>query len=203
MQRLILVRHGETIWNAERRLQGQTDIPLNEAGRQQAQRLANRLAGETIDAATSSDLQRAMDTARIIAEPHCLTVQADPRLRQSHRGKWEGLTYPEIERLYPDSLHDDTPPGGELQTAVVARVRSWWDDARRDHAGQTVLAVSHGQILRILVAMALEIDPAEAWRFFLNNAALTEFRFDDEGAVLYRLNDVCHLDGAIRRTPDE
>jgi broad specificity phosphatase PhoE len=203
MRRLILVRHGETIWNAERRLQGQTDIPLNAVGRRQAHQLADRLAGETIDAAISSDLQRAMDTARIIAEPHRIAVQVDPRLRQSHRGKWEGLTYPEIERLYPDSFHEDTPPGGEAQTAVVARVRSWWDDARRDHADQMVLAVSHGQILRILIALALEIDPAEMWRFFLNNATLTEFHFDDAGAILYRLNDACHLDGTVHRQPDE
>jgi broad specificity phosphatase PhoE len=203
MQRLILVRHGETVWNAEGRLQGQTDIPLNEAGRRQAHQLAARLAGETIDAAVSSDLQRAMETARIVAGPHRLIVRADARLRQSHRGKWEGLTYAEIERLYPDSSHDDTPPEGETETAVVARVRSWLDDARRDHAGRTVLAVSHGQILRILIALALEMDPAQAGRFFVGNAALSEVHFGDAGAVLHRLNDACHLDDAIRRQPDE
>jgi broad specificity phosphatase PhoE len=203
MQRLILVRHGETIWNAEQRLQGQTDIPLNEVGRRQAHQLAARLSGETIDAVISSDLQRAMDTALIIAEPHRLTVRVDPRLRQSHRGKWEGLTYAEIERLYPNSVHDVTPPGGEALSSVVARVQSWLDDVRRDHAGQTALAVSHGQILRILIALALKIDPAEGWRFVNGNATLTEVHFGDAGAILYRLNDACHLDIAIHRTPNE
>jgi broad specificity phosphatase PhoE len=203
MTHLILVRHGETIWNAEHRLQGQTDIPLNDAGRRQAHQLAARLAEETIDAVISSDLQRAMETALIVAGPHQLTVQSDPRLRQSHRGKWEGLTYAEIARLYPDSAHNSTPPDGEPAESVYARVRSWLDAARRDHAGQTVLAVSHGQILRILIALALEIDPAQAWRFETGNAALTEIHFGDAGAVLYRLNDGCHLDRTIRRTPDE
>jgi broad specificity phosphatase PhoE len=203
MKHLILVRHGETIWNAEQRLQGQTDIPLSDVGRRQAHQLAARLAGETIDAVVSSDLQRAMDTAVIIAEPHRLTVRADPRLRQSHRGKWEGLTYAEIERLYPGSFHDTTPPEGESLESVHARVRSWLDDVRRDHADQTVLAVSHGHILRVVIALALEIDPVEAWRFETGNAALTEIRFDDAGAVLHRLNDGCHLDRAIHRAPDE
>ncbi len=197
MKHLILVRHGETIWNAEHRLQGQTDIPLSDVGVQQAHRLAARLAGDTIDAITSGDLQRALDTAVIIAEPHGLSVRADPRLRQSHRGRWEGLTYAEIEQLYPDTFHGITPPEGETQESVRTRVGSWLADLRRDQVHQTVLAVSHGHILRVLIALALEIDPAEAWRFETGNAALTEIHFSDAGAVLYRLNDSCHLDGAI------
>ncbi len=203
MKHLILVRHGETIWNAERRLQGQTDIPLSEVGRRQAHQLAARLAGEAVDAVISSDLQRAMDTAVIIAEPHRLTVRADPRLRQSHRGQWEGLTYAEIEQRYPDSFRGSAPPEGEAPESIHARVRSWLDDVQRDHVDQTVLAVSHGHILRILIALALEIDPAEAWRFETGNAALSEVHFSDAGAVLYRLNDGCHLDSAIHREPDE
>ena len=192
MKRLILIRHGETIWNAEDRLQGQTDIPLNDTGRQQARQLAARLAGETIDAITSSDLQRAMDTALIIAEPHKLAVRADPRLRQSYRGQWEGLTYTEIERLYPGGLQGIAPPEGETRESVQARVRSFLDDLRRS-PDQTVLAVSHGHILRTLITLALEIDPAQDWRFETGNAAISELRFEPAGAVLVRLNDDCHL----------
>ena len=92
MIRVLLVRHGETDWNAQRRYQGQTDVPLNEAGRRQADALAERLAGEEISAVLSSDRQRARQTALAIAAPHGLPVQEEPRMCEIALGDWEGLT---------------------------------------------------------------------------------------------------------------
>jgi broad specificity phosphatase PhoE len=206
MNRLILVRHGETVWNAERRLQGQTDIPLSDVGREQADRLAARLAGETLDAVCSSDLRRALATAAIIAGPHALPVRADPRLRQSYRGEWEGKTLDEIRALSGGNVTEerlDHPPGGETPEQVAGRLRAFLTDVRRDYAGQTLLAVAHGHVLRVLIALALEIDPAQTWRFTVGNASLSELRFEAKGAVLYRLNDGGHLDRVVHRETDQ
>jgi broad specificity phosphatase PhoE len=205
MERLILVRHGETIWNAEKRLQGQTDIPLSDVGRQQAHQLAARLAGESLDAVVSSDLSRAMETAAIIAGPHALAVRADARLRQSHRGQWEGQTLAEITAQVGGDVTEeqlDHPPGGEPPDRFVGRLRAFLDNARHDDADQTVLAVAHGHVLRVLIALALEIDLADAWRFRTGNASLSELRFSDKGAILHSLNDNCHLDRVIYRETD-
>jgi broad specificity phosphatase PhoE len=205
LKRLMLVRHGETEWNALERLQGETDIALNDVGREQARRLAARLSGESFDVIVSSDLQRAMETAAIIAEPHALAVRAEPRLRQSGRGQWEGKTLDEIKVLCGGVVTEEQlehPPGSETPEHFVERLRSFLDETRRVYAGQSVLAVAHGYILRYLIALALEIDRAEAWRFQTGNASLSELRFSAKGAILYRLNDTCHLDRVVHRRTD-
>jgi probable phosphoglycerate mutase len=126
MKRLILVRHGETDWNAENRLQGQQDVPLNEIGIHQADDIARALADESLDVIYTSDLIRASETAARIAARHGLTPVPDVRLRQSAKGRWEGLTWGEIAERYPADLErwrrDQTylPPGGET-TATTWR----------------------------------------------------------------------------------
>ncbi|MBI4759502.1 MAG: histidine phosphatase family protein, partial [Chloroflexi bacterium] len=99
--RLLLVRHGETDWNAEERYQGTTDVPLSAQGRAQAQALTSRMAGEVLDAIYASDLQRAWQTAEVIAAPHGLPVRPEPRLREIDFGAWEGLTFDEIRQRRP------------------------------------------------------------------------------------------------------
>jgi broad specificity phosphatase PhoE len=204
-KRLLLVRHGETEWNVLEKLQGQTDIALNDVGREQARRLAARLSGEALDVVLSSDLQRAMETAAIIAGPHALDVRAEPRLRQSSRGAWEGKTLDEIRLLCGGTVTDEQleyPPGGETREQFVGRLRAFLDAVRRDYAGLSVLAVAHGHILRYLITLALELDLTEVWRFETGNASLSELRFNDKGAVLYGLNDHCHLDRVVYRRTD-
>ena len=102
--RILLVRHGETDWNATGRIQGHNDTPLNAAGRQQALRAAQRLALQPVRGLYSSDLARAYETAMIIGEPLGLTVVTSPRLRERRYGAWEGLTAAEIQARYPEQF---------------------------------------------------------------------------------------------------
>jgi probable phosphoglycerate mutase len=198
--RVLLVRHGETVWNAENRVQGQSDIPLNDMGRAQAAKVAARLARETFEVAYTSDLQRAWDTAAaIIAHHPGVEVRSDPRLRETSKGVWEGRRWAEIHAEHAGALiawhenRDQIPAGGETLSDLAARVSAVLADLKEHHMGQSVLVVGHGVVLRVLVCLALEISPARAWNIHMGNAALSEIRFDSEGALLVRLNDVSHL----------
>ena len=198
--RLVVVRHGETAWNVEQRLQGATDVPLSDRGRAQAARLAERLKDETFTAIYASDLQRASDTAALVAETHDLPVQRDPRLREQAKGRWEGLTFVQIEARYPETLQcwqadrSHAPGGGEDITAVAARIGAALDSMRAAHtADHTVLVVSHGMVLRTLLCIALGLDPMVGWHMQLGNTSISELRLSAEDCVLVRLNDTCHL----------
>ncbi len=162
MTTLILVRHGETDWNAQHRWQGHSDTALNEAGRDQARRLADEL--EPVDALYSSDLARASETAGIIAERLGLDVRLDPRLRERGFGSWEGRTAEEIEASFPDEqrrwregigagAHD-----AEQFEAFAARVGSFVEEIVPQHPGEDVLVVSHGGAIRVVHALATGLD---------------------------------------------
>jgi alpha-ribazole phosphatase len=200
MVRLILARHGKTAYNMQGRYQGQTDVPLSSTGRQQAARLAERLAREEVDAIYASDLQRAWETAAVVSVPHGLSVLAEPRLREMGFGEWEGLTYEEIQQRYPQQLPawdadplNVAPPGGETLAQVAARVQSAVDEIARAHADQTVLMVSHGGPLRVLLCLALGSSPWAHWQFNLDVASVSQLCLHDGGAVLTQLNDTGHL----------
>jgi len=156
---LLLVRHGETDWNAEGRLQGHTDRPLNDHGRRQAAALAERLAGEAIDAVYSSDLARARETAGILAERLGLPVVDDPDLRERNWGNWEGLTGTERDRI---------EYVGEAQDAHAERVIRAVRRIAELHPDERIVVVTHGGSLRrIQVAtygMALPVaDNCSVW----------------------------------------
>ena len=144
---ILLVRHGETDWNLERRVQGQTDRPLNETGRRQARELASALADESIDAIFSSDLVRAHETARILAEPRGLDVTVLPDLREKDFGTWEGLTDREILDRFPEARGR---PWGDAETSedVGRRVVGALLRIADSHPGASVLVVAHGGPLR-------------------------------------------------------
>jgi alpha-ribazole phosphatase len=200
MTQLLLARHGETAWNAARRYQGQTDIPLNETGRQQADALAQRLSAEEISAIYASDLQRAWQTAAAIASFHNLSIQADPRLREIKFGDWEGLTSEDIKgqdpesltAWYADPLHA-SPPGGETLDQVARRARATLTEITTHHPDKTVLIVAHGGILRVLLCLALEVSPQSYWRFRFGLASLSKVSVGQTGATLNTLNDTTHL----------
>jgi broad specificity phosphatase PhoE len=150
---ILLVRHGETDWNAQRRVQGKTDRPLNDTGREQARALADQLAGVRLAAVYSSDLSRALETARIVADAHGLPVTSVPELRERDFGTWEGLTDEEILERFPEAR---SGPWGDAETRdeLTARVLSALRRISGSHAGETVLAVSHGGPLRAMLAEA-------------------------------------------------
>ncbi len=214
MTRLLLARHGQTARNAAGRYQGQTDVPLNETGRRQAQALAERLASEAIDAVYASDLQRAQATAELVAAPHGLRVQTEPRLREINFGAWEGLTYEEIKTRdperqaawYDDPLHT-SPPDGETLTQVAERVQAALAEIVQAHPDETVLIVAHGGTLRLTICLALGISPGSYWRFDIDVASLSELNVYEnvyeEGAILNVLNDSTHLESLSAEEPGE
>jgi broad specificity phosphatase PhoE len=157
MTELLLVRHGETDWNAERRFQGHADPPLNDIGRRQARELADELAGERIDAVYTSDLARARETAAILAERGGIPVVALPELREIDVGEWQGLTWPEIEERYPEGVRawHETGNGwqqGETYDELGARILTVLRRIVAEHAGERVLVVGHGGTVRAIRA---------------------------------------------------
>ena len=198
--RLLLARHGRTAWNAERRYQGQRDVPLNREGRLQADALAQRLSDEPIDVIYASDLRRAWDTAAAIAALQGLPVRPEPRLREIDFGDWEGLTTDEIEQASPgvimawrDDPRQAPPPGGENIDQVTGRVRAAMADIARSHQDETVLVVAHGGILRVLLCLALDLPPDAFWRFRFGQASLSQVNVYDSGSTLSMLNETAHL----------
>ena len=155
-RRLIIMRHGQTDWNVENRFQGHTDIPLNAVGRAQVARAASILGTQDIDHIIASDLQRAFDTAAAVAAVKKLKVVADPQLRETHCGSWEGRTGPDIEATDGVNLArwfagEDIPAGGdgERRSDVVARMINAIDAGLSQCAtGRTLLVVTHGGAAR-------------------------------------------------------
>jgi broad specificity phosphatase PhoE len=147
---ILLARHGETDWNRDRRWQGHSDMPLNEAGRDQARALADELAGERIDAVYSSDLVRAHETARIVAERRGLDVTAVPDLREVNVGSWEGLSDEEVRRRYPQAARGGWE-NGETYEQMGRRVIEALRRIADTHAGKRVLVVAHGGPLRAVL----------------------------------------------------
>jgi glucosyl-3-phosphoglycerate phosphatase len=153
--RLVLWRHGQTVWNAERRFQGQSDIPLDETGRAQAERAARLLAALRPDMIVSSDLSRAAGTAVPLARLTGLDVVLDKDLRERHGGSWEGLTDAEIRERYPEAHATWTPPDGEPAVAVADRVAASLERVAAAVAEQVTdpdalaVVVSHGAALRL------------------------------------------------------
>ncbi|MDQ7990313.1 MAG: histidine phosphatase family protein [Candidatus Dactylopiibacterium sp.] len=178
--KICLVRHGETAWNAERRLQGHEDIPLNALGERQAQAAALALRHTRFDAIYSSDLVRAMRTAQTIAAPHALPVHSDARLRERHFGALQGLTRDEADARLPGEYArfrclepDACPPGGgEALARFAQRVHGALDALATRHAGQQILLVSHGGCLDVIYRLVTGKPLETARDFPLGNATL-------------------------------
>jgi len=189
------VRHGATAWNAERRFQGQSDVPLSDEGRRQAQAIARVLAHETVDAVYASDLSRALETARIVAEPHPVAVRADPRLREFDFGAWEGLTWDEIvaSRPHLQSLERTRaavyePEGGETFARVRERVAAVLSEILAAGSGHVVV-VTHAGPLHATMA---ELGFQDAGATFVT-AGITRVAMEEGRPRLITLSDVRHL----------
>jgi probable phosphoglycerate mutase len=205
--RLVVIRHGETAWNVEQRIQGQLDVPLNDHGRWQAARLAAALAGEGLDAVYSSDLQRAAATAAAVAEAAGLAVVADPGLRERAFGRFEGVTFREIAERWPEDAArwrgrepGFAPGGGESLIDFYARCVAAVERIAARHGGQTVAVVAHGGVLDCLyrAATRLSLNAARTWH--LGNASINRLLYSGEGLALVGWNDSLHLDLAADAT---
>ena len=201
--RILAIRHGETAWNVDTRLQGHLDIPLNETGLSQAQHLARALAeSEDMDAVYASDLSRALTTAQAIAQVVGQTVTTHVGLRERHFGAFQGRTYHEIETELPDhAWHwrkrtpDWTPPGGgESLVALRERVVSTVNDIAARHSGQNIVLVAHGGVLDILyrAATRLTLQAPRTWQ--LTNTAVNRLLWTPEGLTLVGWADTRHLE---------
>lgn len=202
MGKIFIVRHGETEWNSEGRIQGHTDISLSERGRQQAQAMAQRLADVHFHCAYSSDLRRTSETARIILEDREVPYQPTPLLREYHKGVFEGLTPREYRQQYPDlyeaSLINDldfAPPGGETIRQASARLARFVEDLRERHINDDVLLVGHGGTLRCCIVAMMGLPLEANWKFVMGNCNLSIFDLYPNNAVMRLYNDDSHLRG--------
>lgn len=199
--RVFALRHGETDWNAELRLQGQLDVPLNANGRRQAERLAEALADAGIEVLIASDLARARETAAPLAARLGLPVELDPGLRERGFGVFEGLTHAEIEARWPEQAlrwrrrePGDGPAGGEALEAFHARcIASATAQAVR-HAGRTIALFAHGGVLDCLYRAAVGVDLQAPRSWQLGNAAVNRLLWHGSGFSLVGWNDTAHLD---------
>ena len=204
MGTLLIVRHGETEWNAEGRIQGHTDIGLSENGAQQARSLGQRLADRQIDVAYSSDLKRTSETARLALGDRNVVLNQTPRLREYHKGIFEGMTLTEIQTQFPDEypkyLEKDlsyAPEGGETTRDVSTRMASIFQEIKAKHLDETVLVVSHGGALRAAMVSLLDMPLEGNWSFVFGNCGLTMVDTFADNAVLRLFNDTSHINGTV------
>jgi 2,3-bisphosphoglycerate-dependent phosphoglycerate mutase len=202
--RICIVRHGETDWNVERRVQGHIDIPLNANGLAQAQAVARGLAGHAFAAAYSSDLDRAWQTAQALAAALGLEVLRAPGLRERHYGVLQGLTTAEVAVRYPTAYAhymgrdpDHNFRSGESLSAFAARITAAVEAIAAAHPGQTVLLVSHGGVLDICYRRATGRDLSSARDFAIPNAALNWIETGPEGWRLLAWGERHHLDRTL------
>lgn len=190
-RRLILLRHGQTHYNATMRMQGQLDTTLSEQGRKQARLAAEAIALRHPSALYSSDLQRARITAEAIGEATGLDVHADSRLRETNLGEWQGMSHLEVDEQWPGarkqwrSAPQWAPPGGESRLDVARRTRSVVDeliDADSDWDNHPVVIVAHGGAIAALAAALLELS-VESFPLFngLGNTAWAQLSAHDRG----------------------
>lgn len=203
MTTIFLVRHGETEWNHSKRAQGQADIDLNARGREQAIQAAWQFSHVKVDAVYSSDMKRAIDTARPIAESHSVELVTDPAFREIDQGEWEGLHVDEIKQRWPDmwgpARHYNARPGGESPHQVRTRALEGVRRIVEEHPGGNVAIVSHGGTIRWLSAEALGYDDRRSALIRgLGNGQMVSVEAQLREGKL-RLSNLVRLDG---NTPD-
>jgi broad specificity phosphatase PhoE len=199
MTELILARHGETSWNAEKVFRGRADVGLNELGIRQAELLAKYLSNWELEAIYSSPLKRALDTANTVARYQTATLRIAEGLTDIDFGKWQSLPEPEVRRLYPDLFdewhnnpHKVRMPGGEGLEDVRMRAIEVVNSIISRHQGH-VLLVSHRVVLKVLVCHLLGLDNSHFWNIRQDVCGITIFNYADARFVLTRHNDTSHL----------
>jgi probable phosphoglycerate mutase len=202
--RFVVVRHGQTQWNVEGRVQGHGDSPLTPLGIAQAEAIGARLARERFDVLVASDLGRTVQTAERIAAFSGLAVVTDASLRERNFGDGEGLTYEEIDARWPGVVSriaevdpDLAIPGGESRRAFHERIHRAFEALARAHDGRRVLVVSHGGVLSTLYRVIHRIPVARPHRIPISNASYNAVLFDADAWTLEAWDDVSHLPGSV------
>lgn len=200
--RIIAIRHGETAWNVDTRIQGQLDIGLNATGRQQVRRLARALADEPIDAIYASDLTRAMETAAAIAMLKPLALHPTQGLRERCFGEFEGRTYGEIETLWPEQAErwrardaSWAPAGGESLLEFRQRVTRTTSELAAQHLGEQIVLVAHGGVMDVLYRTATGQGWQTSRSWNLGNAVINRLLWTPDGMTLVGWADARHLEG--------
>jgi 2,3-bisphosphoglycerate-dependent phosphoglycerate mutase len=203
MTRVVVVRHGQTYWNVEARIQGHGDSGLTEAGIAQAEAIGARLVEEPCDVLISSDLGRAHETAKRISSRNGHPIHLDPRLRERAFGVGEGMGYAELDRAYPGSFlrtgmvdPDLCVPGGESRRQFHTRVRDAFEEMVVKHAGRNLIVVAHGGVLTSLYRHIHGIALETAHPIPIANASYNRMRHDGRQWAIEVWSDTAHLDGA-------
>ncbi len=203
--RIVAIRHGETAWNVDTRIQGHRDIALNDTGRWQAAQVARALAGESIAAVYASDLLRAHATGAAIAEAAGAPLHAEPGLRERSFGMLEGRTFAEIETELPEQAQrwrkrdpHFAPEGGESLTVLQARIAEITARLAARHLGEQIVLVAHGGVLDVLYRLATgqALQAPRTW--LLTNAAVNRLLWAPEALTLVGWGDTRHMDSAGR-----
>ena len=200
--RLILIRHGESTWNRERRIQGQLDPPLSEQGTEQARRVAHRLARLKVEALYTSDLMRASQTAAPIAAVVGMEPQPVRDLREIFLGDWEGLRTDELATKFPDAWDAwtrepswDVVPGGEGASAFEARVETALHDLFERHPHGDAIVVTHGGVIQIALHHVVGRSSHGIFAFRISNGSVSVVEKRNGRLVIGRVNDTSHLEG--------
>ncbi|GAB4208658.1 MAG: histidine phosphatase family protein [Roseiflexaceae bacterium] len=195
-----LVRHGQTELNKARRYQGATDSPLTDFGQLQAQALAERLRRNPFRAAVISPCKRAYETAETVMAGRQAELIDDPRWRETHHGRWEGLTYREVRQRFPeeavsrfaDALHGRAQ-GGESLAEVAQRVAEGWRALLQQHPGGRVLVVTHATPIQLVLCHITGMPPTQHWRWRIDLGSVTALDVYGGGAIVRRVNEVPRL----------
>ncbi len=185
MLRLLVVRHGQTDFNAERRYQGAIDVALNATGVRQAEELVQRLPISEIDVIVSSPLKRALQTARIIAQTLPCDVHVMEHFRERSLGVYEGLTSEEVKAKYPDlwgrrltRQMNQAPPGGETVFELGCRVLEGLGQLKQQHSNETVLLVAHAFVARMIYGLTNRVSDEQFYGYRLENGEIAEYHLD-------------------------
>ena len=199
VRRIVLARHGQTEWNQERRFQGNTDTPLNDAGREQARALARRLSSWPVEIVYSSPLQRALYTASALAEPHGLRPVVLPELCEVDFADWEGRSIPALMKEREDAFARwradpffNPPPGAETWEGIRVRL-SRAVELILEREQRRIVVVSHGGIVRALYAVLAGLDPHKVWNMDVSNCAISGVELRQGRPCLVFANDDLHV----------
>jgi phosphoserine phosphatase len=198
--RFILIRHGETEWNRQDRFRGRSEVPLNDTGMAQAEKIAARLANQKIDAVYASPLPRAIQTATPLAKSHNLEIEQTADLLDVDYGAWEGMPREDIRTKYGDlyATWIKSPgkvkfPGGESMKQVRLRVEKLLEDLCEDHLGETVVLVSHRVTCHLTLCIALGLSNDDIWHLRQDVGCMNEFENRDGIYVVTLMNQTDHL----------